>query len=312
MNDNEKYFASLQFENKLLKANGQTFEDLFTQVMVLLYPDFRKVKAYGKLGDRKNDGFIPSENTYFQCYAPENIQKSKSNLIKKLNEDFGGLLNYWNNNGFNVEKFFFVVNDKGNGLSPEAYVELQTIAKANPAVEMKFWLMPQIKTNFLRLAKLQVMEVVGGIPTEDIGDLDYWVLAEVIGHLLQNQQPINFDENLEDRTDFDKKIILNGLTRRVESILDNANHQSGAIESYIRENAKENILNIRNRFVNYYEESKQQYPDTVEYFADKRFIFIADKALPLLGDKNKIKKIQDAIFILMSHFFEHCDLFESK
>ena len=47
MNDNEKYFAGLQFENKLLKANGQAFEDLFTQIMTLRYDDFRKVKAYG-------------------------------------------------------------------------------------------------------------------------------------------------------------------------------------------------------------------------------------------------------------------------
>ena len=312
MNDNEKYFAGLQFENKLLKANGQAFEDLFTQIMTLRYDDFRKVKAYGNLGDRKNDGFFPAENIYFQCYAPEDIQKNRAELIKKLNEDFLGLVEYWTKNGFKVEKFFFVVNDKGSGLSPDAYVQLQAIAQAYPAVEMAFWLMPQIKAEFFGLAKFQVMDVVGGILTKDIGDLDYWALAEVIGHLLQNQQPINFYENLDDRKDFYEKITLNGLTRPVATILDVAAYQVGSVESYIREHEKENIQAIRDRFVNYYEESKQQYFDTVENFADKRFIFIADKALPEHDDKNKMKRIQDAIFVLMSHFFEHCDLFESK
>lgn len=312
MNDNEKYLSGLQFELKLQKANGQAFEDLFTQVMVLRYPDFRKVKAYGKLGDRKNDGFIPSENIYFQCYAPEDIHKSKASLIKKLNEDFAGLLDYWNNNDFKVEKFFFVVNDKDKGLSPEAYVELQKIKLANPNIKMDFQLASHVKAEFLKLAKLQIMEVIGGIPTDNISDLDYWALAEVIKHVLKNQQPININENLMDRTEFDKKINLNGLTRCVANILDRAAYQVGAVESYIRENERENIQAIKDRFVSYYEESKQYHSDTVEHFADKRFFAISQKAMPTLNDKNKSAQIQDAIFILMSYFFEHCDIFETE
>ena len=86
MNDNEKYFAGILFENKIFKANWQAFEDLFTQVMGLLYEDFRKVKAYGSDGDRKNDGFIPTTNTYFQCYAPE-VEEYKRYMDSKLNSN---------------------------------------------------------------------------------------------------------------------------------------------------------------------------------------------------------------------------------
>jgi hypothetical protein len=312
MNDNEKYIAGILFENKLSKANGQAFEDLFTQVMGLLYDDFRKVKAYGSDGDRKNDGFIPTTNTYFQCYAPEDIQKSKANLITKLNTDFKGLVNHWEGEGFKVETFYFAVNDKDQGLSPSSYSELEKLKISHPEVKIDFLLIPQLKSLFNKLNKLYVMQVVGLIPTDAIGDLDFWALGEVITHILKNQVPIDFNENYEDRKEFEDKIKLNGLTKRVSGILNTASHQEKAIESFILENEKNSVQAIRDRFVNYYNDSKLHHKNNVENYADKRFFFISNAALPDIQNENNSKKIQDAIFILMAYFFEACDIFETN
>ena len=312
MNDNEKYFAGILFENKIFKANWQAFEDLFTQVMGLLYEDFRKVKAYGSDGDRKNDGFIPTTNTYFQCYAPEDIQKSEANLITKLNTDFKGLVNHWEGEGFKVETFYFAVNDKDKGLSPSSYSELEKLKNSHTEVKIDFLLIPQLKRLFNELKKLQVMQVVGLIPTDEIGDLDFWALGEVITNILKNQVPIDFNENYEDRKDFEDKIKLNGLTNRVSGILNTASHQEKAIESFILENKKNSVQAIRDRFVNYYNDSKLQHQNNIENYADKRFFFISNAASPDVQNENNSKKIQDAIFILMSYFFEACDIFETN
>jgi hypothetical protein len=312
MNDNDRFFAGVLFDNKVLQADGQAFENLFTQLMGLLHPGFCKVKAYGNEGDRKNDGFIPGEQRYFQCYAPEVVQKSKAQLIKKLHEDFLGLLSYWQNESFEVRHFCFVVNDKNNGLSPDAYFELAKLKRSYPDIDMQFWLMPQLKNAFFKLTKPQMIEIVGCIPS-DIGDLDYYALADVIKHILEYQKPISFDENLQDRKGFGEKIQLNGLSLRVASFLTTASYQINALDDFIVRHEKAAVQQIRDRFVNYYEEAKSQYPDDGIASADNRFIFIAKAAAPEeIGDANQAKKIQDAIFILMAYFFEACDIFETQ
>ncbi|NJO88053.1 MAG: hypothetical protein HC831_03120 [Chloroflexia bacterium] len=39
--------------NKVYKSDGQAFEDLFTEIMSYIESDFRKIKAWGNIGDRK-------------------------------------------------------------------------------------------------------------------------------------------------------------------------------------------------------------------------------------------------------------------
>ena len=76
MNNEEKTLARHLFVNRLLKANGQKFEDIFTAVMNYAEPDFQQIKPWGNIGDRKNDGYIKSKGIFFQVFAPEEIEKS--------------------------------------------------------------------------------------------------------------------------------------------------------------------------------------------------------------------------------------------
>lgn len=86
-------FARLIFNVQTLKADGKAYEDIFTSVQILLDNTFRKIKPYGNVGDKKNDGFLPKTGNYFQVYAPENPEKSRTikNAISKLVNDFTGL-----------------------------------------------------------------------------------------------------------------------------------------------------------------------------------------------------------------------------
>ena len=95
MDSQEKASLRERFQLKIHKANGQAFEDLFREIMDYAEPDFRSIKAWGNIGDRKNDGYIRKKGIFYQVFAPEDINKSYVNVVKKLNNDFNGLLKQW-------------------------------------------------------------------------------------------------------------------------------------------------------------------------------------------------------------------------
>ena len=75
------YYARLIFQNLLLKSEGNAFESLFTKVMQSVNKNFLQVKPHGRNGDRSNDGFDKNTGTYYQVYAPENINNNKADII---------------------------------------------------------------------------------------------------------------------------------------------------------------------------------------------------------------------------------------
>ena len=95
MNVQEKAIARKLFQNRILKSDGQAFEDIFTEVMNYSERDFQSIKPWGNIGDRKNDGYIKTKGIFYQVYAPEDIWKSYLDAIKKLKTDFQGLLRQW-------------------------------------------------------------------------------------------------------------------------------------------------------------------------------------------------------------------------
>lgn len=97
-NTAEKYIATLVFKNRIYQYEGQQFEDFFVDIMQKADSRFQPVKAYGNIGDRKNDGFIKEDGVYYQIFAPEEITKEKTiyDAVKKLEEDFSKLFAYWN------------------------------------------------------------------------------------------------------------------------------------------------------------------------------------------------------------------------
>ena len=97
MNQKESILRTY-FENEIRKSNGQSFEDLFVRIMREYDKDFIPVKSYGSIGDRKNDGVNSKTGTYYQVYAPASISNKATirKAVNKLENDFEGLLEHWN------------------------------------------------------------------------------------------------------------------------------------------------------------------------------------------------------------------------
>jgi hypothetical protein len=103
----EKYISRIFFQHKILEADGTAFEYIFTKIMYYAEPEFQQIKPWGNIGDRKNDGYIKSKGIYDQVFALEDIRLKYPDAVKKLKDDFSGLISQWSP----VNEFYFLVND---------------------------------------------------------------------------------------------------------------------------------------------------------------------------------------------------------
>jgi hypothetical protein len=57
------YIQSLQFKLRCYEGSGNDFQRLFEDIMERARPGFMRIRAYGDIGDRKCDGFLPADGT---------------------------------------------------------------------------------------------------------------------------------------------------------------------------------------------------------------------------------------------------------
>ncbi len=106
-----------KYKLKVLQSNGLEFQQFFSDVMTACHPGFQSVKPHGNIGDRGNDGWIQATGSYYQVYAPEDLPKNTKGAIAKAKADFKTLYGYWNKIS-PIKSYYFVVNDRFNGVSP--------------------------------------------------------------------------------------------------------------------------------------------------------------------------------------------------
>lgn len=304
MTQEEKYIARLMFKLKILQNDGQSFENLFIRVMQYHNHNFIPVKPQGPYGDKKNDGFDKQAGKYYQVYAPENIQSKEKETISKLKDDFDGLYKYWNND-YAITEFYYVVNDKYKGVYPTLFPELRKIEQNYPSIKVNPFLSKNLEDIFLGLEDNEIYDVIGYIPNAmNISNIDPSILGEVIDFIL-NQDTSYQTELIPDNPDFEKKITFNNLSKPVGALLNYGRFQNYVIDDYFYRNSDFAREELRNKFTFFYEDGlKKNYFETNQ--SDTLFLHILNEASP----SNK-KPIKDAVLVLMAHYFEYCDIFET-
>lgn len=294
----ERTLSKILFENKIYKANGQSFEDLFTEIMSISEPNFRKIKAWGNIGDRKNDGYIDEKEIYYQVYAPENIENNYPSIVKKLETDFSGLLKEWKS----VKEFYFVINDKFLGVNADAEIILKSLSDKYKIKKSGFYTADNLTQTLFSLEDDDILKIVGFLPNLDnIANLDYSVLNEIIGHIVK--MPLPIISGKIKYPDWDKKIEFNKLGSYSAHLLNNGSIKLGALEKYL---ANQSFLaeTLQKHMINIYQEIKLDF-NSFKYSGDNIFWEIINKCSP-----KKEELYQSAVITIMSKYFESCDIFE--
>lgn len=156
------------FKNKILTTEGQDFENFFCEIMKLKNSSFIQVQAYGKLGDGATDGYIPNEQKYYQCYGPRSIEKlaTQEYTKAKLIKDYKGLLQ----KGKSIKEYFFVVNDKFNGIPESVRKAMDDLNEEYDDIELNFIGADSIKRIvFTELDEKAKREIIGLNPIQLMG-----------------------------------------------------------------------------------------------------------------------------------------------
>ncbi|HFT7492624.1 TPA: ABC-three component system protein, partial [Enterobacter hormaechei] len=168
------------FRIAFLESKGDGFQRLFEKLMSKAHPnDFMACRPWGNVGDRKNDGYLPSARILFQSYAPNDL--SAAEAIKKINEDFEGAKEYWEDY-FN--EWTFVHNAPDGRLGPHIIEALAKLAQDNPLIKIGHCGYEEMLAKFRQL-KLQDLESWFGpsLTMEANINLGFGDLAAVLTHI---------------------------------------------------------------------------------------------------------------------------------
>lgn len=152
-----------KFKIAVLQANATQFEILFSKVKNYVHSDFAQVKPHGNIGDRGNDGWLPSSGTYFQCYAPEELSINTEKAQTKVKDDFSTLKAYWSTIT-PIQNFYYVLNDKFQGVSPHIWKTLSEIQRAESLTATGVYDTACLERELFALPEDQICSVLGVSP----------------------------------------------------------------------------------------------------------------------------------------------------
>jgi hypothetical protein len=300
-------YAALQFQVLVHTANGQAYQDLFVRVMSGRSSTFKPIKPHGAAGDKKNDGYDAKYGRYYQVFAPEKPSESILTAAAKARRDFGGLLAYWNSIS-PIREFFFVYNDKFHGPYPELEFELHGIGEDNNLSVSSVFLAKDLLHEFTQLNQQVMISIIGLLPDPaNLQALDFSAFADVLRFVLRN--PVALDQEAALRVpDFNEKIQFNGLSAEVGALLTHGNFQSGSVRHFFDSVATVSRTDIRDKLAGIYEFEQKRSKDEgweTKTAPDLIFFRILEEIVP-----DKTRALQDAAVVLMSYFFESCDIFD--
>lgn len=314
MDAQKKAIYRLLLNYQLSKLAGFAFQNFFVDAMQYANPGFVPVKPQGNQGDWKNDGHDPATGAYFQIYSPEQIDEGSA--IKKLEEDFAGLVAKWSDGSVypsGVKEFYFVLNDARRvvlGGFPTTIAALESLKQKHGLKKCELFLKSDVENLVLGLPEDQIIALVGFPPNPgSIQVLSLSLINEVVVHIVQSTSARSLVQSLVD-PDFEKKIAFNELVTTANWLRD-ADYRRGTLEDYFKANGKFTRQEVRDRLRAIYEASATLPAATVKT-ADERLFHMLQEICPSPQnfDPRLKREIQDAALVIVAYFFESCDVFE--
>lgn len=118
-------------EDYIKAIEASHFQDFCDRLLIRLYPDdFTNVRAGGRNGDMKNDGYCYMTRVFFQAHATRGETAAKTKA--KIEEDLTGCLAKWND----VKEFIYITNDTLIG-EVENFVD--NLRQKHNSIEIRTW-----------------------------------------------------------------------------------------------------------------------------------------------------------------------------
>lgn len=292
MDDLARSFFELKFEVAFMKKKANAFQDFFSSIMEKRYPgDFIRVRPWGNVGDRKNDGYLKSRRTLFQVYAPNNM--SSSDCITKIYEDFNGALPHW---AEHFDVWIFVHNSM-QGLGPQVTAKLLELGALHSHLTLTPWGYEELRREAMQMSAHDLASLLGPPPSlRGMMDLGLQDLVPVLDHIARLPAPVEPDI----RPVPANKLQVNLLSTSVETLLKAGMSKASLVRKYfalkptlqdqIGESFKARYLELQ---------ATPTPPDDV-FQELQRFA----------GGDHQSPGQQCAVLAVLAFFFQECDIFE--
>ncbi|HVB25785.1 MAG TPA: ABC-three component system protein [Ktedonobacteraceae bacterium] len=288
-------YYELKFENAYLKKGGNEFQDFFSEIMEKCHPgDFQRVRPWGNVGDRKNDGYLSSQRILFQVYAPNEMKVRDA--IAKIDKDFHGALLYWRTY---FDTWVFVHNSR-RGLAPEIEAKLFELSTSNAPLKLKPWGFEALRQRVFTLDEADLASLLGPAPSsKDMFDVRYENVQEVLSQIERHEPPLQQDI----RPVPADKLKLNHLSTGVQNLLFAGMQKSDLVGKFFNECYNPTYGDeIAEAFNQQYKKWKR-----LEMDADSIF----GKLLAFTGGSERGSPMYEAaVLAVLAYLFEQCDIFE--
>ena len=294
MHARDEYFYRLRFRLRVLEGTGQSYQDLFADVMERRYPmgDFIRVRPWGNTGDRKNDGYLSSSRTLYQSYAPNEMKAASA--IAKIDEDFEGALPYWKQY---FDTWVFVHNSL-SGLGPQVVECLLAHKARNLGFEVLSMSPVDLAEILFKLDDRHISEVLGPIPTaEEASAIGMADLEPVLAHI-DRLEPLNTDL----RPVPANKIDYNKLGEDVRAALTWGMTRSQLVEEYM---TRSRDVRLRDELAQGF---REMYTAAKESGLEPDMVFTKLQSV-VEGPAAQTRRQASALAVL-AYFFEACDIFD--
>ena len=225
MDSTARAFHELKFKLAFHERGGAAFQGFFCDIMEKAHPgDFQRVRPYGREGDGKCDGFLASERTVFQVYAPREMKER--DLIGKITVDFTGAHKFW---VAQMECWIFVHNDR-EGLPPYAQKHLLDLESENAPIRIGNWGYEPLRIKLFSLSDNSIEAILGPpVSREDFDGLGLEELRPVLLAIQTSEPPAD----LEIRPVSAEKLAANLLSPETADLIRLGRHKEKLVESFL-------------------------------------------------------------------------------
>lgn len=296
--DFDIHFHEMAFRLACHERTGADFQRLFEDIMVRHDPAFTPVKPHGNQGDWKNDGWLPTTGTIFQCYSPETTDASK--IIAKINEDFAGALAKWQGK---LKAWIFVYSEK-NSLPPMVVSLIEDLKAAHPDLLIESWNRQRLWEIVRALPAESRCALLGPVPRPgDVMDTTAEEIRVLLGYLARAEHPAS--DAGTGLLDLRPKLQHNRLGPAIHALLETglpvaqttatylSRHPDPAFSATVSQNLSTRYLDFRDH-----------YPDEPDS------VFFALIRWTQSGRPDDPRYFWAAVGIVC-HYFELCDIFDS-